>query len=100
MRVGRFYGFAFLMLVTAVAHGCRAHPGTIAMTLVGDGISSSDVKARYKKLAGKGPEAADEEFGTREKTFVDTKRKGRELLLYKVKGDLLDTSRYLSVQVS
>ena len=99
MRIDRFFSLALLLAVTALAYGCRAHPGSIAMTLVGDGVHDADVKSRYKKLAGKGPEAADEMFGQRMATFVDTQREGRELLMYKVKGDLLDKSRFL-VEVS
>lgn len=34
-------------------------------------------------------------FGARVETLVDTRRPKREILLYKVKGDLLDRSRYL-----
>ena len=99
MRIDRLFSLALLLVVTALAYGCRAHPATIAMTLVGDGVHDADVKSRYKKLAGKGPEAADEMFGERLATFVDTQREGRELLMYKVKGDLLDKSRFL-VEVS
>ena len=52
MRVGRFFGLASLMMAMALLCGCRVHPTTIAMTLVGDKIGDSDVEAR---MAGPRP---------------------------------------------
>ncbi len=95
MRIGWFFSLALLSAVTVLGYGCRAHPSTIAMTLVGDVVSDVDVELRYKKLAGASPAAADEMFGKRAVTFVDINRTDRELLLYRVPGDVLGTSRYL-----
>ncbi len=91
---------AFLMLVAmSILTGCRALPASIGMTLIGDAVSHADVKNRYEKLSGKGPEAADEMFGSRLETLVDTRRPEREVMLYNVKGDVLGSSRYV-VEVS
>jgi hypothetical protein len=83
---------AFLALAAA---GCRAHPGSLAMMLVGDAINDADVKDRRDLLMGKPEKAADSMFGQRLETLVDSDRQGVSMIFYPVQGDILHSSRYI-----
>ena len=85
---------SLVMLATFVC-GCRAHPVSLAMMLVGDAVSDADVKQREPKLMGQGLGAADAMFGPRTETLVDTRDSNRAMLVYPVQGDLLSRLRYV-----
>ncbi len=81
--------------MSGVNLGCRAHPVSLAMMLVGDLVNDADVKQRSEALMGRNIEAADSLFGDRLETLEDARRRGRWMVVYPVKGDLLGTSRYV-----
>jgi hypothetical protein len=92
---------SLILVFTAycAASGCRAHPGSLAIMIVGDVISDIDVKQRWSKLQGQPPSKADEMFGERIETLVGVGGDPREMVVYPVSGDLLGSSRYV-VEVS
>ncbi len=80
--------------LVAVLAGCRAHPASLAITLVGDAINDSDVQSRSPELIGRPPAAADTMFGPRLdslRTLDGTKT----LAVYPVRGDALSKSRWV-----
>jgi len=99
MRPIHDLGMALLLFLTALSFGCRAHPATLAIMLIGDLVDDADVAKRQSNLIGKKAAAADSIFGSRLETLVDTKRSTREIVIFPVKGDLLAQSRYI-VEVS
>ncbi len=84
-----------LVATTGVSLGCRAHPGSLAMMLVGDLVNDADVKQRSEALMGRNITAADSLFGDRLETLEDSRHRGRWMVVYPVKGDLLGSSRYV-----
>ncbi len=84
-----------ILVASVFAAGCRAHPASLAVALVGDAVDDADVKKRFGDLEGKTPEAADEMFGERIATLIDTSRENRKALIYPVKADLHDKSRFV-----
>ena len=82
-------------LLTLAAAGCRAHPISLVTMVVGDAVNDADVKDRRDLLMGKPETAADSMFGSRLETLVDVDRPGVSLIFYPVKGDLLQSSRYI-----
>ncbi len=87
-------GLSVGLMLAATGAGCRALPASYAMMVVGDVVSDIDVKNRQEELVGKTATAADAMFGKPRATLVDPRR-DRRLLVYPVKGDLLDSSRYV-----
>ncbi len=90
-----FLRSSLLVLLGFLASGCRAHPVSLGMMLIGDAINDSDVKDRAGELLGNKVDAADQMFGERLETFDDTRRLHHEVVVYPVKGDLLGSSRYV-----
>ena len=91
------FGIASLsagLMLAAASAGCRALPVSYAMMVVGDAVSDIDVKNRQEDLVGKTATAADGMFGQRLATLVDPRR-DRRLIVYPVKGDLLDKKRFV-----
>lgn len=86
---------SLLVLLGTFACGCRAHPVSLAMMMIGDAVNDADIKDRSEKLVGKDVSAADRMFGSRQETLEDTKRDGRMMIVYPVKGDVLGASRYV-----
>lgn len=72
--------------------GCRAHPVSLAIMLVGDAIDDADVQDRAGRLVGKPAAAADAMFGERLDTIQA--QGNRIVQVYPVKGDLLSQIRY------
>jgi hypothetical protein len=87
--------FSVVAFLALAAAGCRAHPGSLAMMLVGDAINDADVKDRRDLLMGKPEKAADSMFGQRLETLVDADRQGVSMIFYPVQGDILHSSRYI-----
>ena len=90
----RLYAVAVLLPLTITSMGCRAHPGSLVTMVVSDVVDDADVKKRESELVGQSPTVADASFGARIDTLTDTRRPGRELLLYPVKLDLAGTARF------
>ena len=96
MPSGTSKPFAFtIVLLILCSFGCRAHPVSLALMVVGDGINDADVQQRADDLLGHNIAAADSMFGARQETLEDTRGRGRMMIVYPVKGDLLGTSRYV-----
>ena len=86
---------SLLVLLGILVGGCRAHPVSLAMMLIGDAVSDVDVDDRAERLVGKEVTAADQMFGSRQETLEDTNRAGRQMIVYPVKGDVMGSSRYV-----
>lgn len=86
---------SLLVLLGILVCGCRAHPVSLAIMLIGDAVNDADIEDRAMKLVGKDVSAADRMFGARQETLEDTRRAGREMIVYPVKGDLPGSSRYV-----
>ena len=84
-----------LFVCVGIFSGCRASPKSLATMVVSDVVNDVAVDTREKELIGRGPEAADAMFGGRLETLVDARAANRQLLLYPVKADLLNQSRYV-----
>lgn len=95
MKGTRLVAVCGIVLSSVVSVGCRAHPVSLAMMLVGDLVNDADVKQRSEALMGRNIAAADNIFGDRLETLEDAQRRGRWMVVYSVKGDLLGTSRYV-----
>ncbi len=83
---------ATLVATTGVSLGCRAHPGSLAMMLVGDLVNDADVKQRSEALMGRNITAADSLFGDRLETLAACRAKlGRPVLVMRnlVNGTLV-----------
>ena len=89
---------AAIVLVTAAvvaAAGCRLHPISLAVSLIGEAVDDRDVRQREPLLLGKGPEAADEMFGERHDTLVDDATGGK-WLIYREPGEAFSESFYVA----
>lgn len=86
---------SLLVLLGILLGGCRAHPVSLAMMLIGEAVNDADIEDRAEELIGKNVRSADQMFGARQETLEDTNRAGRELIIYPVKGDLMGSSRYV-----
>jgi len=75
--------------------GCITASVMLATAVVGQSIKDADIKKRGNELVGKDPDAADAALGPRLETLVDTRRTGRELLLYSVKDAEPGTAFYV-----
>jgi hypothetical protein len=73
--------FSIGFFLLAVAGGCRAMPPSLAVMVVGDTVSDSDVRDKADQLLGKSESAADAMFGARVNTLVDPRR-DRRMLIY------------------
>jgi len=92
-------GAMVLLGLGCMTCGCRAHPASYGMMILGDAISGADVDERKKELLGKPPAAADAMFGERSDTFVDMDNTSSQTLWYPVDADLLTVDRWV-VEVS
>ena len=83
LRGFRWFGrrgcLACLMAGLALC-GCRAHPISLAITLVGDVVDDQDLKEREPLLIGKDPSAADAMFGRRHDTLVEVSTRWQWLI--------------------
>jgi hypothetical protein len=75
--------------------GCRAHPISLAITLVGDAVDDRDNQQRKPKLVGRPMSAADEMFGRRHDTLVDVNI-GLKWLIYPEPGESFAESFYVA----
>ncbi|HKQ48256.1 MAG TPA: hypothetical protein VJZ71_09330 [Phycisphaerae bacterium] len=82
-------------LLVASASGCRLHPVSLASMAIGDVINDADVKKRQEELHNQPVSAADAMFGERQETLVYADDAKRELIMYPVKGDLLDSQNWV-----
>ena len=69
MRLWNAIIFLALGLLTT-AWGCRAHPVSLAITLIGDVVDDQDIHERKPLLVGKRLHAADRMFGERHDTLT------------------------------
>ncbi|MCP4589177.1 MAG: hypothetical protein GY842_00395 [bacterium] len=77
-----------------LAGGCRLHPVSLAMTLIGDAVDDRDVEERKPLLMGKKAEAANEMFGERHDALVDD-ASGTKWLIYREPGESFSESFYV-----
>jgi hypothetical protein len=93
----RRWAAAFLLLSLAVAGGfaCRAHPISLAITLVGDVVDDADIEKRKPLLVGKPSSAADQMFGRRHDTLVEVNT-GCKWIIYPEPGERLAESFYVA----
>ncbi len=71
MRFGSNLGCLTILAAVALAAGCRAHPASLAVMLIGDVIDDVDVEQRAAQLEGQVPSTADRMFGPRYNTLND-----------------------------
>lgn len=83
------------VLTTGLVSGCRAHPLSLAITLVGDAVDDHDLRQRTPQLLGRDPGAADAMFGPRHDTLVDVST-GWKWLIYPQPGERLAESFYVA----
>jgi len=83
-----------LMVAVAMASGCRLHPISLAVSLIGEAVDDRDVQERKPLLLGKHAEAADEMFGDRHDTLVDDAT-GDKWLIYPNPGERFSESFYV-----
>lgn len=83
-----------LVPVAVLVGGCRAHPLSLAISLIGEAVDDRDVQERKPQLLGEGPEAADEMFGQRHDTLVDDAGGGK-WLIYREPGESFSESFYV-----
>ena len=76
--------------------GCRAHPVSLAITLIGDVVDDRDVKEREDALIGHPPSAADTMFGKRHDTLIDVAG-NHQWIIYPEPGESLAESFYVVV---
>jgi len=88
-----------LLGVGCVFCGCRAHPASLGIMLVGEVVADAEVDEREIELLGKPPAAADAMFGNRTDTFIDMDHKRSQVLWYPVDADLVTVDRWV-VEVS
>ena len=99
MKTSCGVGAMVLLGLGCVICGCRAHPVSMGMMLVGDVVADAGVEKREKELLGKPPAAADAMFGERTDTFIDMDNTSSQALWYPVDADLLTVDRWV-VEVS
>ena len=95
----RGVGAMLVLVLGSMGWGCRAHPASLGLMLVGDVVADADLGSREAELMGKPPSAADEAFGERTDTFTYLSDERRQVLWYAVDPDFLSVDRYL-VEVS
>ena len=95
-RLYRPTGWVALIALSLSLGGCITASVLLATAVVGQSIKDADIKKRGKELVGKGPDAADAALGPRLETLLDTRRTGRELLLYSVKDAEPGTAYYVA----
>ncbi|MFH0982126.1 MAG: hypothetical protein V2A79_11360 [Planctomycetota bacterium] len=98
-RCHSFFGLGAitgLLITTAAAlvAGCRLHPISLAISLVGEAVDDHDVQQRKPLLLGKGAAAGDEMFGQRHDTLVDDAA-GTQWLIYREPGESFSESFYV-----
>lgn len=94
---GRLARAACGMVILAIgiaAAGCRAHPASLAITVIGDVVDDRDVKARQTALLGRPVSAADEMFGKRHDTLIDINNDYR-WVIYPEPGEQFAESFYV-----
>ena len=70
MKASRGVGAMVLLVLGCASCGCRAHPASLGLMLVGDVVADADLGDREAELMGKPPSAADEMFGERTDTLI------------------------------
>ena len=75
--------------------GCRAHPLSLAISVVGDVVDDRDIQQRKPSLLGKPSSAADAMFGKRHDTLVEVNT-GSKWLIYPELGERLAESFYVA----
>lgn len=85
---------ALLMTACLCACGCRLHPISLAVSLVGEAVDDRDVRKRKPLLLNKNSQAADQMFGTRHDTLVDDAT-GVKWLIYRQPGERFSESFYV-----
>jgi hypothetical protein len=78
-----------------LAVGCRAHPVSLAVMLIGEAVDDADVENKAAELVGKEVSLANLMLGEQLEALDDTGRHGRAMFVYPVKGDMLNSSRYV-----
>ncbi|MCK4659807.1 MAG: hypothetical protein KAV82_09835 [Phycisphaerae bacterium] len=85
----------YLPVLTAVLlAGCRLHPISFAVSLVGEAVDDRDVRQRKPLLLGKESHAADEMFGERHDTLIDDTT-GDRWLIYRHPDESFSESFYV-----
>ena len=92
-RTGMVLLWAGFLAAGVLLGGCRVHPISLGMMIVGDMVNDADIDKRAEILMNQPVAAADKMFGARLETLEDTTAK-RELVLYPVEMDLLKSERY------
>jgi len=95
VRIVQSFCLYVLIVSSMFCPGCRAHPVSLAMMVVGDVVNDADVENLAKKLVERNIAEADKILGARLETLEDDRRTGHEMIVYPVKGDVLGTSRYV-----
>ena len=90
----RIVATVLVTVAVAMAAGCRLHPVSLAISLIGEAVDDRDVRQREPLLLRKGPKAADEMFGERHDTLVDDATGGR-WLIYREPGETFSESFYV-----
>ncbi len=95
MKVTRGVGAVVLLGLGCVACGCRAHPVSLGMMLVGEVVADVDLDDRQAQLIGRPASAADEMFGKRTDAFIYLGDESRQVLWYAADADLLSVDRWV-----
>ena len=95
MRASQCLSLCSLAVLATFSWGCRAHPVSLTMMVIGDAVHDADVEERQDELQGKDRLAADTMFGARLETLVERDNRHRELLVYQVPRDVMNSSRYV-----
>lgn len=82
------------VIIITTQTGCITTSIIVGTMLLSSGKQDKATKDLEKQLKGKAPSEADRLLGARLETLTDTRKAGRELLLYKVKGDKTGAERY------
>ena len=93
-RLGSGVMLAGMMPALMLGLGCRAHPISLTMTLVGDVVDQIDVEELEPLLIGENSATADDTFGPRHDTLLDQRGDGK-WLVYADHGEKLVESFYV-----
>jgi hypothetical protein len=84
----------FIIATITGATGCRLHPISLAVSLVGEAVDDRDVQRRKPLLVGQDAAAADAMFGQRHDTLVDDAT-GSQWLIYREPGESFSESFFV-----
>ena len=93
-RIATYNATVGLVVLVATAAGCRLHPISLAVSLIGEAVDDRDVQQRKPLLLGKDAAAADEMFGARHDTLVDDATNDK-WLIYGERGERFSESFYV-----